>query len=201
MLRPFFYSSLLLVFAVFNAGCSSPQEPGASTTEAAKVASVVVRGPGTRVDSLNGIPGHQFGDPLNTFPGLELLPTNEPGLKTYTYPYGYKKPIGGWFGKRHQENPGAYTLYYTFHDGKFVYFGCRAVGEARDKLNEQATYLFGAGKNFGNGPIWQGEKAVAWYTYEQSFSGQVHMLNVKSQAFIRYQEKLKADQLKKDNEM
>ena len=112
MMRHSLLSLLAAGCAAFATGCSSPQgssAPAAGTESAAPTAAVQ-RGPGTRADSLGGIPGHQFGEPLSAFPGLKLNSVQTPGSKTYIYPEGKGEP--GWFGKRKKEAPGDYFSFY-----------------------------------------------------------------------------------------
>jgi hypothetical protein len=77
-------SASLLVGALFSS-CSHP----AATTDAAETSQMEVPAAiGTRLsrpDSLNGIPGHQFGEPLSAFPGLVLAKSQKPGTQTYYY--------------------------------------------------------------------------------------------------------------------
>ena len=141
MMRHSFLSLLAAGSATFATGCSSPQGSSvAAAPESAAKPVVAERGPGTRADSLGGIPGHKFGGPLSAFPGLKLLPAaqQQPGYKTYAYPEGKGEP--GWFGKRIRETPGSYLSLYRFRDGRFVSFAAKAFGLARPPPDEQASY-------------------------------------------------------------
>ncbi|MBC8084870.1 MAG: hypothetical protein H7Z21_16855, partial [Hymenobacter sp.] len=82
----------------------------------------------TRVDSLNGIPGHHFGEPLGSFPGIVPIGPKELGAQSYYYDKGGEL---GWFGKRTKEYSNEFYTRYTFAEGKFVSFFASGRGDMR----------------------------------------------------------------------
>jgi hypothetical protein len=194
-----FSSALFIIAGVLLNACTGSDSPAekAGSNETAP-SEVTVRTKGTRVDSLNGIPGHRFGEPLSAFPGIVLAEgVQKPGTQTYTYPDG--KPAAGWFGKHKAKSPDQFFVYYVFQDGKFVAFQALAFGEGRQALQEQALYLFGPGKQFPDGTTWAGEKALAYYTLPTLAKGPANALDVKSQEFVRSQATATAARLKQEN--
>jgi hypothetical protein len=149
---------------------------------------------GGKVDSLNGIPGHQFGEPLSAFPGIELAKTQNPGTRTYTYPDN--KPAPGWFGKHKKDVP---FVFYVFKDDKFIAFQAIAMGAGRQALQEQALFLFGPGKKYPAGTSWNGEKALAYYTPRLLPNGPAEILDVQSVEGNKAQAAATAERLKKEN--
>ena len=201
MMRHSLLSLLAAGCAAFATGCSSPQGSSAvAAPESAAKPVVAERGPGTRADSLNGIPGHPFGTPLSAFAGLKLVPApqQQPGYITYRYPNGKGEP--GWFGKRIREAGGVYYSFYRFKDGRFASFMFGAYNDGRPALDEQANYLFGPGvANTGGGLSWEGQRVFAFTTTTNSMGSMLEMLEVKSQEFVKAQAKEKADKLKAEN--
>lgn len=129
---------------------------------------------GSRVDSLNGIAGHPFGEPLSAFPQLRLLPPTA-GALTRTYSYEGKE---GWFGK-HQAQVS--TQLYYFLDGKFCRF--LAIGNPT-VLRPEVTYLFGPGQAEGQYRLfWEGSRARAAYVEQARGFGLEGRLDVLSKAF------------------
>lgn len=192
------WPALFIVVGVLLGGCTdsgSPTEKGGGNATASTEAPARTRG--TRVDSLNGIPGHRFGEPLSAFPGLVLAPNQAPGSQKYTYPDGKGEP--GWFGKRKKEAPSTYFTFYVFADGKFVGFTAISFGEGRKALQEQALYLLGPGEKFATGTTWDGQRVLASYTLPTLEMGPANQLDVQSQAFVRAQATATADRLKKEN--
>lgn len=189
----------LAIGTVFAGTLLSSCSHSSSTTELAAGASAPTvaaeRTTATKVDSLNGIPGHQFGEPLSAFPGLE--PTagqGEPGTIRYTYPAG--KAEGSWFGKHKKEVP---HVYYTFRDNKFVWFQAIAVGDGRQALQQEAQFLFGAGKRNGVGTHWAGEKAEAYYSMSSLSTGPAETLDVMSVPLMKAKASEDAARLKAEN--
>ena len=206
MLSPYRSISASFSFLVLTSGlltnCSSPSAStppaGSSPGPAAAAPVAAVRTPGTRADSLAGIPGHAFGQPLSAFPGLALYPSQRPGTQTYYYPGGKGEP--GWFGKRKKESPEEFYTYYTFQDGRFVAFQAMALGAGRQALQEQTRYLLGPGTVTTTTTNWEGAKVFAFYSLvNQPGSGLAEVLDVQSQDFVKGQATAKADQLKKEN--
>lgn len=194
--------SLLVLTSGLLTNCSSPSSttPLADSSTGATVTTPVatVRTPGTRADSLGGIPGHKFGEELSAFPSLELYPNQKPGTQTYHYPGGKGEP--GWFGKRKKESPEEFYTSYVFQDGRFVAFQAMAVGAGRKALQEQTRYLLGAGTVTTTTTNWEGEKVLAYYSLVNHPSlGLTEVLDVQSQDFVKGQATAKADRLKAEN--
>ena len=98
---------------------------------------------GTAADSLDGIPGHPFGEPLRNFPGLVLLDKDdETGVRGYLMPADQQRV---WFG----EHADPFTTYYRFQDGRFSMFCVLATGleGSPTAMREELFSLFGPGKD------------------------------------------------------
>ena len=201
MLTPFRSAfALFSLSSVLLGSCSSPQEStltaGSAETAATPVA--MVRSPGTRADSLAGIPGHAFGQALSEFPGLALYPSQNPGGKTYYSPGGKGEP--GWFGKRKKESPTEFFSTYVFKDGRFVAFQAMAVGPGREALRAQTRYLLGAGTQTTTTTNWEGKQVFAFYSEQyRSDLGPTEQLDVQSQDFTKALAKGVADKFKQEN--
>ena len=151
---------------------------------------------GSKVDSLNGIPGHPFGEASVTFKGATPGESNITGMKRYYYPSSQPTRGYGWFGKHSEQ---IITNYY-FVDDKFAYFVATAYGENRRLLSDEATYLFGKGDQFKlDGVIWQGKKARAIYTQPFSTSGPCAQLEVVSEVLENKLKQQAAARLKAEN--
>lgn len=167
---------LLTLTGFLLTGCSSPspatsESPAATGTAAAPTPQFPF---GSQVDSLNGIAGHTFGEPLSAFPQLRLLPPT-PGELTRAYSYEGKE---GWFGK-HQAQVS--TQLYYFLNGKFCRF--LAIGNPT-VLRPEATYLFGPGQVEGKYRLfWEGSRARAAYVEQPRGMGMEGKLDVLSKAF------------------
>lgn len=118
---------------------------------------------GTAADSLNGIPGHTFGEPLRNFPGLVLLEEeDETGVAWYQVPEGQER---GWFGKHAEQS----INLYQFQDGQFSMFYAVATGleGSPTAMRGKLLFLFGPGKNKRD-PVgrvdWEGERVRAMYS-------------------------------------
>jgi hypothetical protein len=157
-------------------GCSSPspatsESPAATGTAAAPTPQFPF---GSQVDSLNGIAGHTFGEPLSAFPQLRPLPPT-PGELTRAYSYEGRE---GWFGK-HQAQVS--TQLYYFLNGKFCRF--LAIGNPT-VLRPEANYLFGPGQAEGKYRLfWEGSQARAAYVEQPRGMGMEGKLDVLSKAF------------------
>lgn len=199
MLRTHTFSLLAALCGALATGCTSKETASTVSTGPSATAPVTtVRTAGTRADSLGGIPGHAFGQPLSAFPGLVLYPTQMPGSQTYHYPNGKGEP--GWFGKRKKESPTEFYTYYVFQDGRFVAFQAMALGAGRKALQEQTHYLLGTGRVTTTTTNWEGKKVLAYSSLvNQPGSGLAEVLDVQSQDFVKKHATAKADQLKKDN--
>lgn len=154
---------------------------------------------GTVADSLNGIQGHAFGEPLRNFPGLILLEKHdEEGVRWYRMPEGRER---GWFGKYAQ-----YLITsYQFQDGRFSMFEAITTGPkpSPTALREEAFSLFGAGKDLHNlmGEIeWNGERVRALYS-EKRYPPVMAWLQVYSKPLRRVQQAKQRAQLQSDNEV
>lgn len=186
------FSSVLLGSCT---GSGSPTEKEGENETAATAAAV--RTPGTRADSLGGIPGHPFGEPLSAFPGLELTTSQRPGSQSYHYPGGKGEP--GWFGKRKKESPTEFYSFYVFKDGHFAAFQAMALGAGRPALREQVQYLLGAGTPTTTTTNWEGERVFAFSEAQLPGSGPSETLDVQSQDFRKAQATAQADRLKQEN--
>ena len=122
---------------------------------------------GTAADSVNGMQGHTFGEPLRNFPGLLLLEQDdELGVRWYKPSPGQER---SWFGKHAKE----YNTYYQFQDGRFAMF--RAIstdlGANPAALREELCSLFGPGKRRKDlkGILeWEGERVRATYSEKKT---------------------------------
>jgi len=121
---------------------------------------------GARADSLNGIPGHSFGEPRSSFPELETKGYQD--LDGYTYYSAKEGKEIGWFGK----NTGHVRTTYRFYQDKFASFDASAQGTDRPLLAEEAVYLLGRGlpespKNLAYGEAtvnWEGQRVRATFS-------------------------------------
>jgi hypothetical protein len=111
---------------------------------------------GARADSLNGIPGHAFGEPRSSFP--ELAAKGYQDLEGYTYYEAKEGQEPGWFGK----NAGHVRTIYRFYQDKFAAFDASAQGTDRPLLAEEAVYLLGKGLPEPPKNLAYGEAAVNW---------------------------------------
>lgn len=111
---------------------------------------------GARADSLNGISGHHFGDPLSSFP--ELMAKGYRDLEGYTYYQVRPGQERGWFGK----NAEHVQTVYRFYQDKFASFDASAYGDDRLLLTEQAHYLFGTGQPQSPKDLAYGQAAMRW---------------------------------------
>ena len=130
------YPTLLLVLQLLAPGLLLPSCGPPNPTAAAGEGPAATRPAfpfGHRVDSLNGIAGHRFGEPPRAFPPLHLeLPTTGMPTRTYT-----SEAPTGWFGQYRAQVP---DQYYIFLDGKFFTF--MALGDPT-VLKPEITHLFG----------------------------------------------------------
>jgi hypothetical protein len=111
---------------------------------------------GARADSLNGIPGHAFGEPRSNFSELETKGYQD--LDGYTYYDAKPGQELGWFGKNAEH---VHTTY-RFYQDKFASFDAWARGTDRVLLAEEAVYLFGKGQPQSPKSLAYGEAALNW---------------------------------------
>jgi hypothetical protein len=150
---------VVLVTNVLLTSCSSPSPASPPNSSSAAAAAETPAPPppavpfGGQVDSLNGIAGHAFGEPLRAFPTMRPIPP-QPGELTRTYVF---EGSTGWFGKHHAQ---VRTFCY-FLNGKFCRF--LAIGDGA-VLRPEVTYLFGPGQAEGKYRLfWEGSRARAAY--------------------------------------
>ena len=166
---------LLTLAGVLLGSCSSPSPATTETApQAAVPAQASVQFPfGGKVDSLNGIAGHTFGQPLSAFPKMQLEPPL-PGQLTRTYAY---EGSAGWFGQHPKQV--RVQLYY-FLNGKFCRF--LALGDPT-VLRPEATSLFGPGQAAGKDRLlWEGSQVRAAYREKASGMEMEGTLDVASKA-------------------
>lgn len=188
----FFYATLILTTGALLGGCSQ-QEPATTTTNpkpaAAKEAAKFPYG--TKIDSLNGVAGHSFGQPLSAFPRMEMFPAEADELtRSYHAP---EQVTSGWFAKHRREVP---SQFYYFLDGQFCQF--RALGDAAT-LRAEAAYLFGPGLQQGPQVFWEGERARAVYSEQVRGFGREGQLDVLSKPLEAAQQAKRQAKLKADN--
>ena len=129
---------------------------------------------GAKVDSLNGIAGHTFGQPVSAFVPMRLMQVS-PGEVTRTYADEGSAKATGWFGKHRPQVP---TQLYWFLDNKFSQF--RAVGDAAT-LRAEAIYLLGPGQAQGQHQLfWEGSRARAVFSEQTRGFGLEGTLDVLS---------------------
>jgi len=119
---------------------------------------------GAKADSLNGIPGHHFGESRSNFPELEARGYNDPeGYVSYSL--RPNQEATGWFGKNAEQ----VSPTYWFYQDKFAALSTTARNEARRLLADEATYLFGPGQakgvDFGQATYqWSGQRVLVELT-------------------------------------
>ncbi|RZJ92977.1 MAG: hypothetical protein EOO60_06580 [Hymenobacter sp.] len=186
----------LLAATLVSCSQATPESDGTATTSATNQ-TTAIRTTGTRVDSLNGIPGHRFGEPRSAFPGLIAAPSEPGAMKRYYYLSS--QTLGtGWFA-RHDKD---FTINYFFVNDKFATITVTAYGDRRKLLSDEAAYLFGLGDHYKlDGVIWKGKEAYA--TYENTFTpqGPAARLEIGSESLAATQKKQEAARLKTDNEL
>ena len=190
---------LLLASGLLLASCSSPSSttpPAAAAADTTTPASPALSY-GTPADSLNGMQGHTFGEPLRNFPGLVLITKeDERGVRVYQMPPAKER---GWFGKHAKD----FATYYQFQDGQFAMF--RAVttglGANRTAMREEARFLFGPGKDRNDqmsGLDWEGERVRVMYSEKLTTPIQC-WLEVYSKPLLLVQQARQRAQLQADN--
>ena len=160
---------LLLVPGLLLSGCAPPNPTAAAG--AAPAATPPAFPFGHRVDSLNGIAGHRFGEPPSAFPRLHLeLPDTGVPLRSYT-----SEAPTGWFGRHRTQ---VRYQYYTFFYDQF--FAFVALGDPA-VLKSEATHLFGPGRAQGaHQLLWEGKQVRAVYSEKAVGAGREGRLDVVS---------------------
>ena len=160
---------LLLVPGLLLPSCAPPNPTAAAG--AAPAATPPAFPFGHRVDSLNGIAGHRFGEPLRAFPRLHLEPPDT-GVPLRSYTSGAST---GWFGQHRAQVP---DQYYTFFYDQF--FAFVALGDPA-VLKSEATHLFGPGRAQGSHQLlWEGKQVRALYSEKAVGPGREGRLDVVS---------------------
>ena len=191
----FYFPTLAIIAGSLLSSCSSADSPPETRAETPKTTAVQFPF-GAKVDSLNGIAGHTFGQPVSTFPQMRLMQTS-PGELTRTYDdegvAGAKAT--GWFGKHRPQVP---TQLYWFLDNKFSQF--RAVGDAAT-LRAEAIYLLGPGQAQGQYQLfWDGSRARAVFSEQARGFGREGTLDVLSKPLEAELAAKKQALLKADND-
>ena len=187
----FLLPKLAICTGILLSNCSHPTPATTTTAPKTGADSPAAKLPyGSKVDSLNGIAGHTFGQSLSTFPKMRLLSV-EPGELTRTYVY---EGTTGWFGKHHAQIP---TQFYYFLNGKF----CRFVAIGNPAvLRPEVTYLFGPGQAEGTYRLfWEGDRARAAYVEQVRGFGMEGRLDVLSKPFEAEQAAQAKARLKAEN--
>lgn len=178
--RHLFLPALAGLVGTLLSGCSSadsaPETAAAEKPEATAVASAAQFPFGAKVDSLNGIAGHSFGQPVSAFPRMRSVEAPSGELtKVYSDEGSPGKPGAGWFGKHRRAVP---TQLYWFLNDQFSQF--RAVGDA-PTLRAEAIYLLGPGQAQGKYQLfWEGRRARAVYVEKPQGFGWQGTLDVLS---------------------
>ena len=177
-MRPTTYSyfPILAVLAgSLLSSCSSADSTPETRADTPKTAAVQFPF-GAKVDSLNGIAGHTFGQPVSAFPKMRLMQTSPGELsRTYSDEGVAGAKATGWFGKHRPQIP---IQLYWFLDNKFSQF--RAVGDAAT-LRAEAIYLLGPGQTQGQYQLfWDGSRARAVYSEQARGFGREGTLDVLS---------------------
>ena len=159
--------ALMLLAAASLSSCS---DSASQTGQTKREASAPEFPFGGKVDSMNGIAGHTFGQPISAFSDMKPLP-KQPGDVMDTYSYQGTK---GWFGKNRGEVP---NQWYDFVDGKFYRF--RAIGDAAT-LSKEVVFLLGPGMSESPNTFWTGQRARAIYTEKTEAFGRTGTLVVLS---------------------
>lgn len=189
----FLMTTRSLLVSVLFSSCSHPSATTESAGNSQQEVSGATHNQISRTDSLNGIPGHHFGEPLNAFPGLVLTRDQKPGTQTYSYPDG--KLEGGWFGKHKKD----VFSFYIFKDGKFGAFQAIAFGTERAALQEETLFLLGRGKQNAFNTTWTGEKTRAFYNPQMLAKGPAEVLDIQSLTLVEAQASESTDRLKREN--
>ena len=142
-----------------------PQPRARAKTPARPAARIKVPATGLKADSLDGFPGHRFGELRSNFPELEARGFADPltGLVSYSLRDGQQGP--GWFAKNADQ---VSSTYWFYHD-QFAALVTHARNQGRTLLADEAVYLFGKGQNqgtaFGQTTYqWRGQRVLVELT-------------------------------------
>ena len=171
LLTPF--ALLFLANGWLLPGCSSPDPTISPADDAAETfSSLPSRFPfGVLVDCYNGLPGHSFGEPLDSFPKMRPIPPTPGDL---TKGYVLAGPTR-WYGQHRAQIRG---LHCYFLDSQFYRFRTVADGAV---LRPESIELFGPGQ--AQGPhrlVWEGYRARAVYVETPTPGGIEGQLDVVS---------------------
>ncbi len=165
---------LLLAPGWLLPGCAPPNPTAAAGAAPAAPAPPPAFPFGHRLDSLNGIAGHTFGEPPSAFSHLRLLP-HIPGVPVDSTQAYASEETTGWFDQHRTQ--GTFQFYYFLHN-RFYAFA--ALGDAA-VLRPEAISLFGPGQAQGpNQIVWEGKQARAVYSEEAVGPGREGRLDVLS---------------------
>lgn len=184
----------VLAGALLSACSHKAPDTGKDQATAASTPDQATRTTGTRADSINGIPGHHFGESLSNFPGLQLTGVQEGSYRNYYYAKEGRET--GWFGK-HKKDVSA--TFYMFQDGKFAAFQAVAYGPGCSVLSDETVFLFGRGENVISSIAWEGKQVRVRYTDRFLNSQKAQVLDVVSLPLLAEQEQAKAARLKAEN--
>ncbi|WP_223654420.1 hypothetical protein [Hymenobacter psoromatis] len=186
----------LVLAGTLLSSCSSTPAGESASAPTSLLETTKPRSLGAAADSLNGMPGHPFGQPLSAFPKLLKVSDEGPGRVMYRFEGGDPNPRS-WFTKHYADVPGQF---YFFQDGKLVAFRAVAhspVGMAA--LEQEARFLFGRGDEDGSRIDWTGQKVrvTLWNPFSEGRASK--QLDVLSQADQADQARRKQEQLKAEN--
>ncbi len=191
------FAALAVTLLLHACSQAPPDTATDSSLAAAPAPTPTIRTTGMVADSVNGMQGHTFGEPLRNFPRLVLFSKDdELGVRMYTMPVGRER---GWFGQHAKE----FRTYYQFQDGRFAMFRAITmdVGAHPTALREQALSLFGPGKGRKDlkGVLdWDGERVWAMYSEKLTSPAQC-WLQVYSKPLRRVQQAKQRAQRQADN--
>lgn len=180
-------------------GCSTPEQPvgGPGAAPGVSLLEAAPHSTGQRVDSLNGISGHQFGEPLSAFPGLRFCRLDTDGEPQYFYGDAAGEKIGGWWGKQNRKKLGSVEGFYSFPGGRFAGVVLVGNGLTQPKILPEAKYLFGPGDENETGVTWTGKKCEAYYAKPRADRSVTVALIIRSHDFTQQVKQSKADRERK----
>lgn len=187
----------LVLVGTLLPGCSPAAPETTSAPAGAPAAPVAPRSYGARADSLDGMPGHHFGEPLSNFPPLVLVSKEDAeGVRIYRMPGSQER---GWFGKHAKD----FTTYYQFQDGKFAAFQAvtTGIGANRTAMRQEARFLFGPGKDRNDqmsGLDWEGERVMVRYSEKMTLPVEC-WLEVYSKPLVAVQQAKQQARLRAEN--